>query len=216
MLYEITAAQYIATMRCLPILFACLVLTTPPSVSAADAFDVGSVNARRGSIAELVVRGLSYVGIPYRLGGHSRDTGLDCSALIQQVYREALGFVIPRTTREQARLGQRVDLSRLKAGDLVFFSTRRRAYSHVGLYLGDDRFLHAPSSGGEVRVEPLRKRYWVKRFSGGRRLVPQPVPVSDVAFADAGPDIQAAIPADIPVDKKPPARAEIPAHIYTP
>ena len=172
-LYDVFLTQYIMFMRLLPTLSAwILFLFVPMQVSADDAFATDVADMRGGSIGELVVRGLSYIGIPYRFGGQSRDSGVDCSALIQQIYREALGFAIPRTTREQAQLGQRVELSRLKAGDLVFFNTRRQAFSHVGMYLGGDRFLHAPSSGGQVRVEQLRKRYWVKRFNGGRRILP--------------------------------------------
>ncbi len=196
-------------MRLFAVLSACFVLATPPHASAADAFELASVDPRRGSTAELVVRGLSYVGIPYRLGGQSRNAGVDCSALMQRVYKEALGFAIPRTTREQARLGQRVDLNRLKAGDLVFFNTNRRAYSHVGMYLGGDRFLHAPSSGGQVRVEQLRQRYWVKRFNGGRRIVPQRAPATSIALASNPPVVEAST-ASVPVLTE---RATI---VYTP
>ncbi|MCB1960221.1 MAG: C40 family peptidase [Rhodocyclaceae bacterium] len=126
---------------------------------------------RTDPVAELVVQALSFLGIPYRYGGQSRDTGLDCSALVQQVFRDAIGLALPRTTGGLARVGQNVERSSLKAGDLVFFNTRRRAFSHVGLYLGDNRFLHAPSKGGKVRVERLSTSYWATRFNGGRRII---------------------------------------------
>ncbi|MCB1963053.1 MAG: C40 family peptidase [Rhodocyclaceae bacterium] len=126
-----------------------------------------------GPVAELVVQALSFLGIPYRYGGQSRDTGLDCSALVQQVFRDALGLVLPRTTRDLAKVGEDVERTSLKAGDLVFFNTRRRAFSHVGLYLGNNRFLHAPSKGGKVRVERLSTHYWASRFNGGRRVLTQ-------------------------------------------
>ena len=199
-----TSRSILRAMRLPSILFACLVFASSPHASADGALDLASFDAPRGgSIAELVVRGLSYVGIPYRFGGQSRDTGLDCSALIQRIYHEALGFAIPRTTREQAQLGQSVELNGLKAGDLIFFNTRWRAYSHVGMYLGGDRFLHAPSSGGEVRVEQLRTPYWVEHFSGGRRILPQRASVSDVAIADTPMLVDASTPADVPANRSP-------------
>ncbi|KAA3651529.1 MAG: glycoside hydrolase [Proteobacteria bacterium] len=122
-------------------------------------------------VSELIVQGLSFLDTPYRFGGTSRDTGIDCSALVQLVFQRALGLDLPRTTQELAEIGERLKRPQLKAGDLVFFNTRRRAYSHVGIYLGGDRFLHAPSSGGKVRIESLNTRYWNKRFNGGRRVV---------------------------------------------
>ncbi|HPR08731.1 MAG TPA: NlpC/P60 family protein, partial [Denitromonas sp.] len=97
--------------------------------------------------------------------------GIDCSALVQQVFQRALGLDLPRTTTELAKIGDDLKRAQLKAGDLVFFNTRRRAYSHVGIYLGGDRFIHAPSSGGKVRIESLNTHYWNKRFNGGRRVV---------------------------------------------
>ncbi|HQU87428.1 MAG TPA: NlpC/P60 family protein [Denitromonas sp.] len=122
-------------------------------------------------ISELIVQGLAYLDTPYRFGGNSRDTGIDCSALVQQVFQRALGLDLPRTTTELAKIGDDLKRAQLKAGDLVFFNTRRRAYSHVGIYLGGDRFIHAPSSGGKVRIESLNTHYWNKRFNGGRRVV---------------------------------------------
>ena len=134
--------------------------------------------SRRPPGAEVVVRSLSYLDIPYRYGGESRDTGFDCSALVQQVYAEALQLQLPRTTRGLAKAGKHVTRADLKAGDLVFFNTRRRAFSHVGIYLGGGRFLHAPSKGGKVRIEQLSVQYWLKRFNGARRIIQPPVQLS--------------------------------------
>lgn len=119
----------------------------------------------------LVNQGMSYLGIPYRFGGTSPETGLDCSGLVQNVFRNALGLDLPRTAREMASLGNRVARNELQPGDLVFFNTMRRTFSHVGIYLGDGRFLHAPAKGGAVRVESMRTSYWAQRFNGARRLV---------------------------------------------
>ncbi len=124
--------------------------------------------------SEVVVHGLSYLDTPYRYGGQSRDSGIDCSALVQQVFAEALELKLPRTTRGLSRTGQKISRKDLQTGDLVFFNTRRRAYSHVGIYVGNGRFLHAPSKGGKVRIERLNVRYWSKRFNGGRRVIEPP------------------------------------------
>lgn len=119
---------------------------------------------------ELVLRALSFVGVNYRRGGESPDTGFDCSGLVRHVYREALGLTLPRTSRDISRVGETIQTDELRPGDLVFFNTLRRGFSHVGIYLGEHRFVHAPASGGEVRVEDMRLSYWTKRFNGARRI----------------------------------------------
>ena len=123
------------------------------------------------SAQDLVLKGLDLVGIPYRWGGTDPDSGLDCSGFVQVVYKDAIGFLLPRTAREQSEVGSVVDKKELKPGDLVFFNTMRRAFSHVGIYLGDNRFLHSPRTGAEVRVEDMSQSYWVKRYNGARRVV---------------------------------------------
>ena len=118
----------------------------------------------------LVRHGMTYVGVRYRFGGTTRETGLDCSGLMLNVFQHA-GVDLPRRAADMARLGIEVDKNDLQPGDLVFFNTRRQAYSHVGLYVGDGQFLHAPSSGGQVRLEDMNGRYWVARYNGARRLI---------------------------------------------
>ncbi|MBI4987774.1 MAG: C40 family peptidase [Rhodocyclales bacterium] len=119
---------------------------------------------------ELVVRALTFVGVNYRRGGESPETGFDCSGLVRHVFRESLGLILPRTSRDISRVGETVQRDELQPGDLVFFNTLRRGFSHVGIYLGEHRFVHAPASGGEVRVEDMRQSYWTKRFNGARRI----------------------------------------------
>lgn len=119
---------------------------------------------------ELVVRALALVGVNYRRGGDTVEKGFDCSGLVRHVFREALGLTLPRRAQDMSQIGEQVGSNDLKPGDLVFYNTLRRAFSHVGIYLGDNRFVHAPSSGGEVRVEDMRESYWVKRFNGARRV----------------------------------------------
>ena len=120
---------------------------------------------------DLILKGLEMVGVSYRRGGTDPDAGLDCSGFVQLVFRDAIGLGLPRTSREMSEVGDRVDRQELKAGDLVFFNTMRRAFSHVGIYLGEGRFLHSPRPGGEVRVEDMGSSYWVKRYNGARRVV---------------------------------------------
>ena len=120
---------------------------------------------------DLILKGLELVGVNYRRGGIDADSGLDCSGFVQLVFKDALGLILPRTAREQSQVGDNIDKTELRAGDLVFFNTMRHAFSHVGIYLGDNRFLHSPRSGAEVRVEDMRQSYWANRYNGARRVV---------------------------------------------
>jgi cell wall-associated NlpC family hydrolase len=124
-----------------------------------------------GAGAEVVMQALANVGKPYRWGGSDPAEGFDCSGLVAHVYDDALGMQLPRTSRAMSQRGSQVAKAELAAGDLVFFNTSRRAFSHVGIYIGRGRFVHAPSSGSVVRVERLTNRYWSSRFNGARRLV---------------------------------------------
>jgi cell wall-associated NlpC family hydrolase len=125
---------------------------------------------------ELRVRGeaifqvLLALGVDCRYGGASPETGFDCSGLVAHVYREAFGMRLPRTSREQSRHGRSVELAALQPGDLVFYNTLGERFSHVGIYIGDGRFVHAPKSGARVRIENLNARYWTQRFNGARRI----------------------------------------------
>jgi cell wall-associated NlpC family hydrolase len=117
-----------------------------------------------------VTRALELVGIRYRRGGTTPESGFDCSGLVDHVFREGFGLILPHNAREISKTGEKVQQDDLRPGDLVFFNTMRRAFSHVGIYLGDNQFVHAPRSGGEVRVEDMRENYWAKRFNGARRM----------------------------------------------
>ena len=127
----------------------------------------------RSGAKDLVLKGLELVGIKYRRGGTDPDSGLDCSGFVQLVFKDAIGMLLPRTAKEQSQVGETIAKHELKPGDLVFFNTMRRAFSHVGIYLGDNRFVHSPRAGAEVRVEDMSQGYWVKRYNGARRLVDQ-------------------------------------------
>jgi cell wall-associated NlpC family hydrolase len=122
------------------------------------------------TLAEVAFIALSLVGTPYAPGGHSPDSGFDCSGLVAYVFARAAGLRLPRNTFDLARSGAAVEPHDLRPGDLVFYNTQRRAFSHVGIYLGEARFVHAPSTGAAVRVDDMRVAYWSRRFDGARRL----------------------------------------------
>jgi cell wall-associated NlpC family hydrolase len=119
----------------------------------------------------LVVTALGFLGVPYRRGGNTAETGFDCSGLVRAIYDQTAGYLLPRRAEEQAAATQKIDRSELQPGDLVFFNTMRRAFSHVGIYIGEGKFIHAPRTGASVRVESMSGKYWQRRFSGARRVV---------------------------------------------
>ena len=114
------------------------------------------------------------LGARYQLGGRSPLTGFDCSGLVTHVFEQAWGMTLPHNVEAQSKIGTPIALGKLEPGDLVFYNTRGRPYSHVGIYLGDGRFIHAPRPGKHVRVESLRSSYWLARFNGARRLIHRP------------------------------------------
>jgi hypothetical protein len=120
---------------------------------------------------EVVLRALSLLGVNYRFGGNTPDSGLDCSGLVRFVFHESLGMPLPRRSEEMSRVGSAISPRELQPGDLVFFNTLRRAFSHVGIYIGNNQFVHAPAAGKSIRVESLASDYWVRRFDGARRLL---------------------------------------------
>ena len=119
----------------------------------------------------LVNTSMGFLGMPYRLGGNGeQDGGVDCSGFVRAVYQRTLGKVLPRRAAEQAQATQSIDKEELQPGDLVFFNTMHRAFSHVGIYIGNNQFIHSPRTGSTVRVEDMSKSYWQTRFNGARRV----------------------------------------------
>lgn len=119
---------------------------------------------------ELILQALTLIGVNYRYGGKSPETGLDCSGLVRYVFRQSMQMALPHNALAISKMGNTVDREELKPGDLVFFNTLRRQFSHVGIYMGDDLFIHAPSTGGGVSVVNMRDKYWQKRYNGARRI----------------------------------------------
>jgi cell wall-associated NlpC family hydrolase len=121
---------------------------------------------------EVVLAALTYLDVGYQTGGNSAAEGFDCSGFTRHVYGSVLGLALPRRAEAQAQQSGWLPvmaIEDLEPGDMVFFNTLRRRYSHVGIYVGDGRFIHAPRTGSRVRVEGLRLPYWASRFDGGRR-----------------------------------------------
>ena len=170
----------------LPCLLVCAAVHAAPTTVAEDAVerlltDKGLIERLGGHLehvrhtagekaSELVVNAMGFLGVPYKRGGTSAETGFDCSGFVRAMYEQSIGLVLPRRANEQAAATQTIDRTDLKPGDLVFFNTMRRAFSHVGIYVGDGKFIHAPRSGAQVRVEDMREAYWQTRFNGARRV----------------------------------------------
>jgi len=143
----------------------------PPAPAASrpatttHATDTAAANA-------VLMRAISLIGTPYRWGGNTPESGFDCSGLVNYVFADVLDLNLPRTSRELAAYqGPRIAKHQLATADLVFFGNGGEV-THVGIYIGDGRFIHAPSSGGTVRLEQLDTRYWTPRYSGARRVLP--------------------------------------------
>ena len=113
---------------------------------------------------------LTFIGVRYKRGGTTPETGFDCSGFVGHVFREGMGLILPRTSREISQTGEVIKKAELQPGDLVFFNTMRKTFSHVGIYLGEGQFIHSPRSGGKVRIEDMRESYWAKRYEGARRV----------------------------------------------
>jgi cell wall-associated NlpC family hydrolase len=127
----------------------------------------------QGAGLEVVMYALGLLDVNYQFGGNNPEAGLDCSGMVSFVYKNAVGAVLPHNAAQIANLARPVAMDQLQAGDLVFFNTLGKSFSHMGIYLGDGRFIHAPSSKGKIRVESLASPYFAQRFEGGRSLLAQ-------------------------------------------
>ncbi len=141
-------------------------------------------NSVRDTASDLVMTAMNFLGVPYRLGGNSEQQGFDCSGFTRHIFENSIGLVLPRRADEQATTAglRSINRAELKPGDLVFFNTMKRTFSHVGIYVGDDKFIHSPRAGGAVRIEDMRDAYWSHRFTGARRadlsVATQPLPTT--------------------------------------
>jgi len=152
----------------------------------------GLLTRARDQASEMVFAAMNYVGVRYRRGGDSAETGFDCSGFTRHVFNMSLGLVLPRRADEQASAPGLRPVSRadLQPGDLVFFRTMKETFSHVGIYIGNNRFIHSPRTGEEVRTEDMGFAYWAKRFTGARRAdlaATSPVTMVHAVARDASP-----------------------------
>jgi cell wall-associated NlpC family hydrolase len=150
--------------------------------------------------SDLVVSAMNFLGVNYKRGGQSVEQGFDCSGFTRHVFEASVGLVLPRRAKEQAQTAGLLDVKRddLKPGDLVFFNTVRTAFSHVGIYVGDGKFIHAPRTGGQVRVEDMRIAYWSKRYNGARRAEPPKLAPAATPQTSDGTPAPAPAPVAVP------------------
>jgi cell wall-associated NlpC family hydrolase len=128
------------------------------------------VDTVSGKSEELIDRAMEVIGVRYRSDTELPQSGLDGSSFVGYVFKDKLGFLLPRKSTQMSRVGKPINRDELQPGDLVFFNTMRLTFSHVGIYVGDNKFIHSPSKGTTVRVDDLGSMYWDKRFDGARRL----------------------------------------------
>jgi len=141
-----------------------------PMASAPVSTPVSRFKEFTNRASEVALQAMSMLGIRYKMGGNTPESGLDCSGLVRHVFKQAWGTALPRTAEEISRVGEKIDRQELRPGDLVFFNTLRRTFSHVGIYMGNNKFIHSPSAGGQVRIEDMDMAYWKARFNGARRI----------------------------------------------
>ncbi len=139
----------------------------PPQFPTEPAAVSESYLARAQDVA---LGAMNYLGIPYRWGGSTPESGFDCAGLVQYVFKQTLGMVLPRTSFDMGVTGKSVSVTDLMPGDLVFFNTMRAPFSHVGIYIGENRFIHAPRRGKNVEIVDMNGSYWQQRYNGARRL----------------------------------------------
>ncbi len=148
--------------------------------------DLGATASRIGAewsdaAQEVLMSALSLTGVKYKFGGNSPETGFDCSGFVRYVFQQAANLTLPHGARAISQIGQSVTTDQLQPGDLVFFNTLKSAFSHVGIYVGEGRFIHAPSSGGGIHIVNMNDSYWAKRFNGARRLPVSAQPPAEVS-----------------------------------
>lgn len=124
-----------------------------------------------GDRREIVLYALSLLGVHYQFGGSNPEAGLDCSGMVGFIYKNALGIQLPRNAAQIAKISKRISRRALKAGDFVFFNTMNRRYSHMGIYIGDNKFIHAPSTRSQVKVASLDAPYFATRFEGAGTIL---------------------------------------------
>lgn len=175
----------IRSMRTLTHISLLLALCISPYCMGSDANDASQaetttaespVNSWQAMAEGILSQAFSLTGIKYKYGGTSPETGFDCSGFVRYVFQQASDLTLPHGARAISQIGQAISTDQLRPGDLVFYKTLKSAFSHVGIYIGDDKFIHSPTNGGGVHVVDMKEKYWAKRFNGARRITPQQMP----------------------------------------
>jgi cell wall-associated NlpC family hydrolase len=169
----------------IPLIYLCLIFASAAHAAPAQQPDdldrlladkglMARIETVRQTVTEkasvLVFTSIGFLGVPYRRGGNSVETGFDCSGFVKAMFEQTVGMVLPRKAEQQAAATEKIEQADLKPGDLVFFNTMRKAFSHVGIYIGEGKFIHSPKPGSEVRIEDMSLSYWARRFDGARRV----------------------------------------------
>lgn len=171
-----------ASLYALLLAAACASQAAPDAASKDSKDEIGQFLLDKGLAAKaqvtqaaqtasnIVINAIGFLGLPYKRGGNSFETGFDCSGFVKALYEQSIGKILPRSAAEQAAQTTKIDKDELQPGDLVFFNTMRRAFSHVGIYVGEGKFIHSPKPGAQVRIEDMNVRYWDSRYNGARRV----------------------------------------------
>jgi cell wall-associated NlpC family hydrolase len=166
-------------------------LTPPAPTPDAQTEPAPMLQRLRDRGSELVVGAMAFLGVPYRRGG-TGGAGFDCSGFTRHIFENSIGLVLPRRADDQAHAAGVTPIKRdeLRPGDLVFFNTLKRTFSHVGIYIGDGKFIHSPRAGGAVRIEDMRIAYWQHRFTGARRVDAVQRPAGSLADPATAPTLR--------------------------
>ncbi len=151
------------------------------SVSSKTASDSDSNSSWTSTAQEIILHALSQTGVKYKYGGINPDSGFDCSGFVRYVFQEAANLTLPHGASAMSQVGKKVNEKELQPGDLVFFNTMKSVYSHVGIYVGNNRFIHAPSAGSSISVSDMNDSYWSKRFTGARRVDEKELAITDLS-----------------------------------
>lgn len=167
----------IFSLICIALLLSGTAVAAENSAASEIAADIESAQKIDGpqekqqTIRDILLNAISLTGVKYRYGGSSPTTGFDCSGFVRYIFRETADIALPHNARAISQVGKIISQDQLQPGDLVFYNTMRRAFSHVGIYLGNNRFIHAPSSGGGIHIANMGSAYWSERFNGARRII---------------------------------------------
>lgn len=159
--------KYFTALLILLLLSAC---GSQPLRHDAPVTTTSAVSNDEAQMSNMAIYAMSLYDTPYQYGGKSRVNGFDCSGFVQYVFQNSLGLQLPRTSAEMGRMGRALEPNQLKPGDLVFFNTTRNANSHVGIFIGDNRFVHSPKTGKAIMITSLSEKYWSSHYNGARRI----------------------------------------------